>query len=129
MLSKAFNDSKDVADLDMLHIVSALAGVLTKLDRQAEAERCCKTALKAPKLRKGPAKAREIYQLYERLAKVKLYLGKHEEAESLYTEAHRGFEQNCAYDEDATLDMLRTIGGLANLHRTLGRYTEAEVSY
>ncbi|KAL9044633.1 MAG: hypothetical protein Q9214_002239 [Letrouitia sp. 1 TL-2023] len=129
MLSKTFNDNKDVAGLETLHIVCALARVLTKLDRQAEAERCYETALKGYKLRKDPAKAHEIYLLYERLAEVKLYLDKYGEAESLCTEAHRGYEQDCAYDEDATLDMLRTAGGLANLHRTLGRYKEAEVSY
>ena len=129
MLSKAFNDSKDVADLETLHIVSAMAGVLAKLDRQVEAEKCYEAALTGHKLRKDSAKTREVYLLYERLAEVKQYLGKHGEAEGLYLEAHKGHEQYCAYDEDATLDMLRTAGGLANLHRTLGRYAEAEVSY
>lgn len=33
MLSRVFNDRKYVADLEMLYILSALAGVLTKLDR------------------------------------------------------------------------------------------------
>ena len=83
MLSEAFNDSKDVADLEMMHIVSALAMVLTKLDRQAEAERYYGIVLQGYELRKDPAKACEVYLLYERLAEVKLCLGKHGEAEIL----------------------------------------------
>ncbi|KAL8976255.1 MAG: hypothetical protein Q9205_007698 [Flavoplaca limonia] len=67
--------------------------------------------------------------MYEHLAETKRFLGKHAEAESLYLAAHRGYEADCPYDEDSTLDMLRTAGGLANLFRTHGRYEEAEKSY
>ncbi|KAL8720946.1 MAG: hypothetical protein Q9225_002273 [Loekoesia sp. 1 TL-2023] len=129
LLSGALAVSKDVADLETLHLVSALAGVLAKMDRQADAERCYETALKGHTLRKDQAESRSIYLLYERLAEVKRYLGKHGEAECLYMKAHRGYEQDCAYDEDATSDTLRTIGGLADLLRTHGRYAEAEKSY
>ena len=129
MLNKAFNHSKDVADVETLHILVALAGVLTKLDRQDEAERCYEAALKGHALQKGSVEPREIFLLYERLAEVKRYLGKHGEAESLYMEAHRGYEEDCAYDEDATFDMLRTAGGLADLLRIHSRYAEAEKSY
>ncbi|KAL8672095.1 MAG: hypothetical protein Q9168_003427 [Polycauliona sp. 1 TL-2023] len=129
LLSKAFHDSHDKADLETIHIVSALAGVLAKLDRNTDAERCYETALKGYALRKDFAQTREVYLLYERLAETKRYLGKHAEAESLYVAAHRGYEADCPYDEDTTLDMLRAAGGLANLLRTHGRYEEAEKSY
>ncbi|KAL8733475.1 MAG: hypothetical protein Q9166_002101 [cf. Caloplaca sp. 2 TL-2023] len=109
--------------------MSALAGVFAKLDRQFEAERYYETALKGYALQKDLAQSREVYLLYERLAEVKRYLGKHTEAESFYVAAHRGYETDCPYDEHATLDMLRTAGGLANLLRTHGRYEEAEISY
>ncbi|KAI4261188.1 MAG: hypothetical protein L6R42_003611 [Xanthoria sp. 1 TBL-2021] len=129
LLSKAFHDSHDKADIETIRIVFALAGVLAKLDRQTNAERCYETALKGYALRKDLAQSREVYLLYERLAETKRYLGKHAEAESFYVAAHRGYEADCRYDEDTTLDMLRTAGGLANLLRTLGRYEEAEKSY
>lgn len=129
LLNKAFHDSHDKADIETIHIVSALAGVLAKLDHQTDAERCYETALKGYTLRKDLAKSREVYLLYERLAETKRYLGKHKEAESLYVAAHRGYEADCGYDEDTTLDMLRAAGGLANLFRTHGRYEEAEKSY
>ncbi|KAL8738006.1 MAG: hypothetical protein Q9181_001145 [Wetmoreana brouardii] len=129
ILSKAFDVSKDAADLETLLIASALGRVLAKLDRQADAEKCYETVLKGHALRKDPVEPRDVYLLYERLAEVKRYLGKHGEAENLYMEAHRGYEQDCAYDEDATFDMLRTAGGLADLLRIHGRYAEAEKSY
>ncbi|KAL8691015.1 MAG: hypothetical protein Q9218_003669 [Villophora microphyllina] len=129
LLTKAFHDSKNKADQETLHIVSALAGVFAKLNRQAEAERYYETALKGYALRKDLAESREVYSLYERLAEVKRYLGKHQEAEDFYRTAHRGYETECPYDKDATLDMLRTAGGLADLLRMHGRYQEAENSY
>lgn len=129
LLSKALHDSDETANLETLHIVSALAGVLAKMDRQADAERCYEKALQGHALRKDRAEPHEIYRLYERLAEVKRYLGKHAEAEEFYMTAHSGYQQECAYDEDATSDMLRAAGGIADLHRTLGRYAEAERSY
>ncbi|KAL8948973.1 MAG: hypothetical protein Q9222_004879 [Ikaeria aurantiellina] len=129
LLNKALHDSKDMFNLETLHIVGALAGVLAKLDRSVEAERCYETALQGHALRKEKVAPKEIYLLYERLAEVKRYLGKHEEAENLYMTAHNGYQEECAYDEDVTFDMLRTAGGLADLHRTLGQYAEAEKSY
>ena len=129
LLSKALHESEKKADVETLHILSGLAGVFAKLNRPADAEKYYETALRGHAVRKELAKPHEVYPLYERLAEVKRYLGKHAEAEDLYMQAHRGYEQNCAYDEDATLDMLRTAGGLADLLRTNGRYQEAEISY
>ena len=129
LLNKAFHDSRDKADLETIRIVSALAGVLAKLDRQTDAEKCYETALKGYAMQKDLAQSRDIHLMYEHLAETKRFLGKHAEAESLYLAAHRGYEADCPYDEDSTLDMLRTAGGLANLFRTHGRYEEAEKSY
>lgn len=80
-------------------------------------------------MRKELAKPHVVYPLYERLAEVKRPSGKHAEVEDLYIHAHRGYEQYCAYNEDAALDMLRTAGGLVDLPRTNGRYGETEISY
>ncbi|KAL8786847.1 MAG: hypothetical protein Q9195_008040 [Heterodermia aff. obscurata] len=129
LLSKALHESQKKPDVETLHILSGLAGVYAKQDRPADAERYYETALKAHAVRKEFSKPHEVYPLYERLAEVKRYLGKHDEAEDLYKQAHRGYEQSCSYDEDATLDMLRTAGGLADLLRMNGRYGEAEISY
>ncbi|KAL8824107.1 MAG: hypothetical protein Q9191_005297 [Dirinaria sp. TL-2023a] len=129
LLSKALHESEKKTDLETLHILSGLAGVYAKQDRPADAERYYEAALRGHAVRKELAKPHEVFPLYERLAEVKRYLGKHAEAEDLYMQAHRGYEQNCAYDEDATLDMLRTAGGLADLLRAIGRYGEAEISY
>ncbi|KAI4242597.1 MAG: hypothetical protein L6R40_003978 [Gallowayella cf. fulva] len=129
LLSKALLDKKDEVNVELLHTMSALAGVYAKLDRQAEAEKYYEAALKGYSVQKDIAQSREVYQLYERLAEVKRFLGKHTAAESLYMVAHRGYEAECPYDEDATLDMLRTAGGLANLLMTRGRYEEAETAY
>lgn len=129
LLSQALHDSKENANLETLHILLALAGVLAKLDRPADAERCYKKALQGHALRKDQVEPHGIFLLYERLAEVKRCLGKHGEAESFYMKAHNGYQQECAYDEDATSDMLRAAGGIADLHRTLGRYAEAEISY
>lgn len=129
LLNKAFHDSHDKADLETIPIVLALAGVLAKLDRQTDAEKCYETALRGYAMRKDLAQSRDIHLMYEHLAETKRYLGKHAEAESLYLAAHRGYEAECPYDEDSTLDMSRTAGGLANLFRTHGRYEEAEKSY
>lgn len=129
LLNKALHESEKKPDIETLHILSGLAVVYAKQDRLADAERYYETALKGHALRKDLSKPHEVYPLYERLAEVKRYLGKHEEAEDLYKQAHRGYEQSCAYEEDATLDMLRTAGGLADLLRMNGRYGEAEISY
>ncbi|KAL9600015.1 MAG: hypothetical protein Q9219_003484 [cf. Caloplaca sp. 3 TL-2023] len=129
ILANALNNSKDMADLETLHIVSALAGIFTKMNRQIDAERYYESAMRAHTLRKDSAGLREVCILYERLAGVKRYLVKYEEAKDLYAKAYAGFEQDCAYDEDATHDMLRTAGGLADLYRVQGQYAEAERSY
>ena len=129
LLSKALLESEKKPDIETLHILSGLAGAYAKQGRPVFAERYYETALRGHALRKEFSKPHEIYPLYERLAEVKRYLGKHGEAEDLYKQAHRGYEQTCAYDEDATLDMLRTAGGLADLLRMNSRYGEAEISY
>ena len=129
LLSKALHESEKKTDIETLHILSGLAGVYAKQDRPADAERYYEAALRGHAVRKELSKPHEVYPLYERLAEVKRYLGKHAKAEELYVQAHRGYEQSCANDEDATLDMLRTAGGLADLLRTNGRYGEAEISY
>lgn len=129
LLTQALHDIKGTANLETLHIVSALAGVLAKLDRPADAERCYEKALQGHALLKDQVEPHGIFLLYERLAEVKRHLGKHGEAESFYLKAHTGYQQECAYDEDATSDMLRAAGGIADLHRALGRYAEAEKSY
>ena len=129
LLSKALHESSKKTDIETLHILSGLAGVYAKQNRPADAEKYYETALKGHAMRKELSKPHEVYPLYERLAEVKRYLGKHGEAEDLYKQAHRGYEQSCSYDEDATLDMLRTAGGLADVLRMNGRYEEAEISY
>ncbi|KAL9025541.1 MAG: hypothetical protein Q9196_005654 [Gyalolechia fulgens] len=129
LLSKALHDSKETVNIETLRIVSALAAVFAKLDRQADAERSYEKALQGHSLRKDKVEPREIYLLYERLAEVKRFLGKYGEAERLYIKACRGYQDHCAYDEDATSDMLRAAGGLADIHRVHGRYAEAEKSY
>lgn len=117
------------ADAETVHVLCGLANVHAKLDRPAEAEKYYETALNAHCVQKGPSHLQDILPIYERLAEVKRYLGKQEEAERLYHMAYSGYERECAYDEDATIDMLRTAGGLADLLRTQGRYKEAETSY
>lgn len=129
LLSRALPKSRDKANIESLHMLSGLAAVFAKLDRPEDAEKCYETALQGHVLQKELARPHNIYLLYERLAEVKRYLGKHGEAENLYIKAHRGYEQECSHSEDATFDMLRTAGGLADLRRTHGRYQEAEISY
>ena len=60
---------------------------------------------------------------------MKRYSEQHDEPENLYYKAYRGYEQECAYDEDSTLDMLRTAGGFADPFRPQSRYQAAENSY
>ncbi|KAI4177187.1 MAG: hypothetical protein LQ343_000670 [Gyalolechia ehrenbergii] len=129
LLSKALHDSNGPVNTETLHIVSALAAVFAKLDRQADAERYYEKALQGHSLRKDKVEPRDVYSLYGRLAEVKRFLGKHEEAKTLYMKAYTGYQEDCAYDEDATSDMLRAAGGLADLHRMHGQYAEAERSY
>lgn len=129
LLSKALDESQKEPNIETLHILSGLADVYAKQNRSADAEKYYETALKGHALRKGFSKLHEVYPLYERLAVVKRYLSKLDEAEDLYKQAHQGYEQCCAYDEDATLDMSRTAGGFADLHRMKVRYAEAEISY
>ena len=129
LLSKALHESQKEPDIETLHILSGLADVYAKQNRSADAEKYYETSLKGHALRKGLSKLHEVYPLYERLAVVKRYLSKLDEAEDLYKQASQGYEQCCAYDEDATLDMLRTAGGFADLHRMKVRYAEAEISY
>ena len=117
------------ADHETIHILCGLANVHAKLDRPKDAENYYETALNTHAAQKQPSQMQEILPIYERLAKVKQYLGKQDEAEKLYSMAYQGYEQECAYDEDATHDMLRITGGLADLLRTQGRYREAEMSY
>ena len=129
LLSKALHESQKEPNIETLHILSGLADVYAKQNHSADAERYYETALKGHALRKGFSKLQEVYPLYERLAVVKRYLSKLDEAEDLYKQVRQGYEQCCAYDEDATLDMLRTAGGFADLHRMKVRYAEAENSY
>ena len=129
LLSKALRENQTKTDIETLHILSGLAAVYNKQSRPADAEKYYETALKGHAVRKELSKPQEVYPLYLRLAEVKRHLGKHDDAEDLYKQAHRGYEQSCAYDEDATLDMLRAASGLADVLRVKGRYGEAEISY
>ena len=95
-----------------------LADVHAILDRSEDAERYHETALNTHSAQKQPFQLQEILPIYERLAEVKRYSGKQDEAERLYSMAYRGYKHECAYDEDATVDILRTAGGLPDLFRT-----------
>ena len=116
-------------NLETFHILCALANVHAKIDRPEDAEKYYETALDTYGVQGSPSQKQEFLPIYDRLAEVKRYLGKQAEAETLYNRAYHGYEEECAYDEDATLDMLRTAGGLADLLRTQARYQEAEISY
>ena len=129
LLSSALHESKERTHIETQHILIELAGVYAKQDRPGDAERYYETALRDHAEQKELFKPHEVYRLYERLAEVKRNLGKHVEAEDLYKQAYRGYELNCAYDEDAALDMLRTAGGLTDVLRLNGRYEEPEISY
>lgn len=129
LLKDALQKCRNKPNIKMLHLQSGLAAVFAKLDRLADAEEYYEAALQGHAVQKELTSPHNIYSLHEHLAEVKRYLGKYEEAEVLYMEAHQGYEQECRHGEDATFDMLRTAGGLADLHRMHGHYGEAEISY
>ncbi|KAL8932406.1 MAG: hypothetical protein Q9211_006330 [Gyalolechia sp. 1 TL-2023] len=129
LLSNALRRSKETMNIETLRIVSTLAVVLPELGRQSDAERYYEKALRGRSLRKDKVERREIYLLYDRLAKGKRFLAKHGQVESFYIKAHRGYRENWAYDWDPTSDMLRAAGGFADLHRAQDQYAEAGKSY
>lgn len=114
---------------ETFYILCGLADVYAKTDCPTDAESYYESAVRVHSGQKQDVHRQKILPVYERLAEVKRYLGKHNEAENLYVMAYRGYEQKGAYDEDSNVDILRTAGGLADLLRTQGRYKEAERCY
>ena len=130
MLQRALQKCRNTATLEVLHLQSGLAAVFCKvINRLADAEKYYEVALQGHAVQKELTCSHNIYMLHDRVAEGKRFLGKYEEAENLHMEAHRGYEQDCRHGEGAKFDILRTAGGLADLHRMRGHYGEAENSY